>query len=454
MRRFSRRSAIAAIALITATAEAQQTNPPATAKSAAASSTAPAAAPAARPEPGDPALRRLFLDLVAENSDAARRYSQEIAKIRDPKQREAFMAERWPTEKFVVGRMIDLARRHPDDPSAFDALAWLVIFGYNTDQSDEAAGILARRYADDRRLWLIAQEMRRGVDSPARATILRAILDRGPDRATRGRACLELADYHVDLAEFVRILATPGMLPWQAVAYLPARLDRFRALDPSRLETEAERLYRRVLDEFADVTPIRWWTSPRMTGSDPRTIYSTRRDPEVDTGTLADTARPALVELTTLGVGRVAPDIQGVDVDGHPLRLSDHRGRVVVLTFSGTWCGPCKAMYPHQREIVQRLKGKPFALLSIMTDENADAIRKEIASGDITWPCWWERGGTQGAIPTAWNVRGYPTVYILDHKGVIRLKSSGLLATSSGSDSPQPPIDEFLDTLLREQAPR
>lgn len=451
MSRFSTRfpmwasiAAVAMIAMVTAPAQArQQPKPQGTAKGADASNS-----------PGDPALRRRFLDLVAENDEASRRYSREIAKIQEPGRRKAYIAEHWPTEKVVAGRMIDLARRRPDDPSAFDALAWVVLLGYNTDQSDEAAGILADRYATDRRLWPVTQDMRRGIDSPARGTLLRALLEHGPERATRGRACLDLAGYHADLANFVRILATPGMLPWQAQAYTPARLDRFRALDPSRLESEAERLYRRVLDEFADVVPIRWWTTPRMTDADPRTIYSPLREAEVDTGTLADRARPALAELTTLGVGRVAPDIQGVDIDGHLLRLSDHRGRVVVLTFSGTWCGPCKAMYPHQREIARRLKEKPFALLSVMTDENADAIRKEIANGDITWPCWWKRGRTQGAIPTAWNVHTYPTVYILDPKGVIRLKFSGHLATPSGAEGPQPPIDEFLDRLLREQAAR
>ena len=91
--------------------------------------------------------------------------------------------------------MLELARRHPDDPASFDALAWLAILGYNAAASDEAAEVLARRYGPDKRLWLISQEMRRGIISPARGILLRAVLEHNADRTTRGRACLDLAEY-------------------------------------------------------------------------------------------------------------------------------------------------------------------------------------------------------------------------------------------------------------------
>ena len=399
---------------------------------------------------GDPAVRREFKGLITENENAYARYSETLAKLKTDAEKKAYIRANWPPEKKVAGRMLELARRHPEDPTSFDALAWVAILGYNTTESDEAAKMLARKYGSEKRLWLICQEMRRGVISPARGILLRAILEHNPDRATRGRACFDLAEHDAELARFKQILEIPGLMPWQAQAYSDERMKGFQELDLTRLEQESQQFYQRVLDEFADVVPIKWWTAPRMRDSDPRMIYGPDKDPEQDAGTLADQARPALDELRRLGPGRVAPEIEGRDIDGHLFKLSDYRGRVVVLTFSGTWCGPCEAMYPHQREIVARLKARPFALLSVMTDEDAGPIRKEIESGEITWRCWWERGGTHGSIPTAWNVRGYPTVYVLDQKGVIRLKFTGSLASPAGPSDPQPPIDEFIERLLKE----
>ncbi len=79
-------------------------------------------------------------------------------------------------------------------------------------------------------------------------------------------------------------------------------------------------------------------------------------------------------------------------------------------------------MIPHERSLVERLKDKPFALLGINSDydkafyasENKDDMR-------VTWRSFWNGPkGTQGPIATKWNVRSWPTIYVLDHKGVIR----------------------------------
>jgi thiol-disulfide isomerase/thioredoxin len=93
----------------------------------------------------------------------------------------------------------------------------------------------------------------------------------------------------------------------------------------------------------------------------------------------------------------------------------------VVLTFSGNWCGPCVGMYPQERDVVNRLKDQPFAMVSVNTDASVETLAKSIKAGEITWRCWWD-GGTTGPITTRWGVSSFPTIFVLDQAGVIRYK--------------------------------
>ena len=78
-------------------------------------------------------------------------------------------------------------------------------------------------------------------------------------------------------------------------------------------------------------------------------------------------------------------------------------------------------MYPHERSLVKKMENKPFALLGINSDPK-EKLREVMQKENITWPSWWDGGDTNGPIARAWNVSGWPTIYILDHKGVIRFK--------------------------------
>jgi hypothetical protein len=80
-------------------------------------------------------------------------------------------------------------------------------------------------------------------------------------------------------------------------------------------------------------------------------------------------------------------------------------------------------MYPHERSLVKRLEGQPFVLLGVNSDRDREALKKVMKKQGITWRSFWNGGSTQGPISSAWNVRGWPTIYVLDHKGVIRYKN-------------------------------
>ena len=101
-------------------------------------------------------------------------------------------------------------------------------------------------------------------------------------------------------------------------------------------------------------------------------------------------AEARLDELLNPAVGKPAPEIDGVDFHGMPLKLSDYQGKVVVVVFWGSWCGPCMALVPHERELVERLKGQPFALLGVDCEEDKDTARGVMARERMTWPNWFD----------------------------------------------------------------
>jgi hypothetical protein len=95
-------------------------------------------------------------------------------------------------------------------------------------------------------------------------------------------------------------------------------------------------------------------------------------------------------------------------------------------------------MYPHERSLVKRLADKPFALLGINSDRDRKELKKTMEKEQITWRSWWN-GGTAGPIAKKWNVHAWPTIFVLDARGVIRYK--GVRGEM---------MDKAVDTLLAE----
>ena len=78
-------------------------------------------------------------------------------------------------------------------------------------------------------------------------------------------------------------------------------------------------------------------------------------------------------------------------------------------------------MYPHERSLVKRLKDQPFALIGVNSDKDLETLRKVLVEKELTWRSFWNGpDGTSGPISTKWGVTGWPTIYVLDEKGVIR----------------------------------
>jgi thiol-disulfide isomerase/thioredoxin len=147
---------------------------------------------------------------------------------------------------------------------------------------------------------------------------------------------------------------------------------------------------------------------------------------------MAEKAEPELKEIekilrekysdivNDLSIGATLPPIVGENLDGKSVSLDSLKGKVVVLDFWATWCFPCKAMIPHEREMVKRFQDKPFALISISVDKDKQTLVDFLAKESMPWTHWWN--GPEGKLVDVLNVRHYPTIYVIDGKGVIRNK--------------------------------
>ncbi len=83
-------------------------------------------------------------------------------------------------------------------------------------------------------------------------------------------------------------------------------------------------------------------------------------------------------------------------------------------------------MYPHERSLVKEMKDRPFALIGVNSDADKEKLRPRMKEENITWRSFWNGlEGTSGPISAEWNVTGWPTLYVIDHNGVIRAKSVG-----------------------------
>ncbi len=275
------------------------------------------------------------------------------------------------------------ARKDADHPKAARLLTAVCTITRPRDEPQppaifvEAADLLAARYADSPDIVNFCECLNNlmGGDKPWAGRYephLRKVLELNQDRRVRSAATVALASVVQSAGE--------ERLP------------------------EAEGLYEKFLDEF-----------------DGKHRYSAQGIEQE----YRRLAKGQLDEIRSRGVGKPAPDIDGVDLDGKPMKLSEHRGKVVLLNFWATTCFPCMKLVPHERELVARMQGKPFALVGVTEDAEAEKARKTAAKHQMTWRTFQNKRAGQPTISEEWKVLGLPTLYLIDHKGMVRKRWIG-----------------------------
>jgi thiol-disulfide isomerase/thioredoxin len=308
----------------------------------------------------------------------------------------------------LFSEAIELAKLDPKSNTGFAALEWVLTIprAYQLPAGKPAMELATQFYAADLKVGKIIAWVGYYPPGPneesylAATNLIQNVADKNPDRTARGQAVIALARLAKRRFSEAEYKKTP---------------------DVDSLAIEAENAFGLVVKDYADC--------PRL------------RKALIGQITLGQEAEQELFELQNLRIGKMAPDIEGKDLEGATFKLSDYRGRVTALIFWASWCGPCIEMVPDERRLVDRLKNQPFVLIGMNGDPKLSDAKRAVAKESMVWRSFWDgTNSSAGPISHAWNVHGWPTIYVLDGKGVIREKNV------RGEK-----LDNAIDLLIKEQ---
>lgn len=141
-----------------------------------------------------------------------------------------------------------------------------------------------------------------------------------------------------------------------------------------------------------------------------------------------------------VGPGVEAPDFAYVDLDGNEVRLSDLRGKVVLVNLWATWCPPCKEEMPSMQNLYNELEGEPFEILAVSVDARLGEFDWAGRPGgdvgefademDLTFPIL---RNPSGDIQAAYQTTGLPESFLVGPDGVIRRKVAGPTIWDTGA---------------------
>lgn len=117
--------------------------------------------------------------------------------------------------------------------------------------------------------------------------------------------------------------------------------------------------------------------------------------------------------------GAVFPPFDEKDLDGKPLSIASHKGKVVMIDFWATWCGPCVGELPNVLKAYEKYHGKGFEIIGISLDQDHDKLTAFLKEKNVTWAQYFDGQGWQNKLAQQYGVNSIPATYLLDGEGKI-----------------------------------
>jgi peroxiredoxin len=368
----------------------------------------PAETPPGKELPSAPEIRRLQAQIDKIGKDQMEGW--QAYKTKPQAEQEAYRLRSFRQRREVgnplAEQILDLVRPVAAEPAAVDALTFVLQRYQQCHRSDKAAAeavsLLIKHHVTDPKTVEVANQF---IYDPKSWTIplFRAVAAADLPTESKCRALYGLAECLKEQAWLVTWFAELQKLdPYWATVQERRYGKEFLAQlkdDQAKNEAEATRLFNEIAERYGKLP------------------Y-----PRGENRTYGEYAKGGAFAAQHLGYGKEAPDFSCTDSSGRTVRLQNLKGRVVVLDFWYVGCIPCQEQFPHLRQLQTQYAGKPLTIVGVTADEDRGKWEQFLKKEELPWTQWYSG---RGGVVADWNVTGFPTRYLIDHKGVIR-DSNGL----------------------------
>jgi len=122
---------------------------------------------------------------------------------------------------------------------------------------------------------------------------------------------------------------------------------------------------------------------------------------------------------SSLADGKAFPDFKEEDVSGKPLSVANYKGKVVLIDFWATWCGPCRAELPNVLKTYEKYHGQGFEIIGISLDQDKEKLTTFTKQQKMTWQQFFDGQGWGNKLAGKYGVNSIPATYLLDGDGKI-----------------------------------